>query len=109
MDVLETIKDSIDAMKMALADDFSHRATFEQSARERMRKFQEVDDEDFRQASKLLKQFLLDCEKHAQKLDKLSVKENLYEDALKKAKQSHEVEFCLRKLAEIEKEKRTFT
>ena len=61
--------------------------------------------------SRLFKNFLKDCYKHSQKLNKLEQKELLYENALRGVNTTnamHSREFILKKLQEIDTDKTKF-
>jgi len=100
---------TISGLKVILSEDFSSRREIEEKVKLKLSKLELLDDdEEAIEASRLLKSFLSECEKHSKKLNKLELKESIYEDALRGTQAQHQREFILRKLEEIDKEKQTF-
>lgn len=108
--LVESTKENINAFKIVLADDFSARAAIEAKVKQRIEDLKLIfdDEPDAVEAAKLYRLFLLECEKHANKLAKLEQKEQIYESTLRGASPNQRP-FILKKLEEIDKEKQTFT
>jgi len=107
--MINETRNTIEGFKVLLADDFSSRREIEESVKEEIADLELLNDEESVQAVNLYKQFLLDCEKHAKKLSKLQLKETIYEDALKGATSDFQRDFVLKKLEEIDKDKKIFS
>lgn len=109
MKITENTKVVLDGLKTLLEEDFSARQEIENKVRQKI-EFLELleDDEDAIAANKLLKKFLEECEKHSKKIDKLQKKESIWESALVKTNNEQNRRIILEKLAEIDKDKKTF-
>jgi hypothetical protein len=109
MSLVENTRNTISGLKVILSEDFSSRREIEEKVKLKLSKLELLDDdEEAVQASRLLKDFLIECDRHSKKLNKLELKESIYEDALRATQAQHQREFILRKLEEIDKEKQTF-
>jgi hypothetical protein len=109
MSLVENTRNTISGLKVILAEDFSSRREIEEKVKLKLGKLELLDDdEEAVEASTLLKNFLIECQKHSKKLNKLELKESIYEDALRGTQAQHQREYILRKLEEIDKEKQTF-
>lgn len=110
MSLVENTRNSISGLKELLADDFSSRSEIEQKVKQKIGSLELLDDDDEAvEAIKLLNNFLVECERFAKKLSKLQLKESIYEDALKATQAEQHRDFILKKLEEIDKEKRQFS
>jgi len=107
--MIENTKNTIAGLKIILAEDFSSRREIEEKIKIKLSKLELLDDDDEAiEASRLLKNLLIECQNHSKKLNKLELKESIYEDALRGTQAQHQREYILRKLEEIDKEKQTF-
>ena len=112
MSLIEKTLQSIEGLQLLVVDDFSAKIEIEKKVKEKIEKLELLDDDDEAiEAIRLLKNFLKDCYKHSQKLNKLEQKELLYENALRGVSRNtamHSREFILKKLQEIDTEKTKF-
>lgn len=107
--ILENTRNVISGMKTLLEDDLSARNEIENKVKDKIEKLSLLDDDEDAIASvKELNKFLIDCEKYSRKVDKLQLKESIYETALVKTNNEHNRQIILAKLAEIDKDKKTF-
>jgi len=107
--IVENTRNTISGLKVILADDFKSRREIEEKVKAQISELELLDDDnDAIESVRLLKNFLVDCEKHSRKLNKLELKESIYEDALSKSNAEHQRSFILSKLEEIKKEKFIF-
>jgi hypothetical protein len=107
--ILQNTKSTIEGLIVLLEEDFSSRSEIEEKVKLKIEHLELLDDDD--EAIKsvaILKKFLSDCEKHSKKLNKLQLKESIYEDALRKTNADHNRTIILEKLSEIGKEKQKF-
>ena len=109
MNIFKNTESVIIGLKTLLEDDFSARQEIENKVRQKIEVLELLDDdEDAIAANKLLKKFLEECEKHSKKIDKLQKKESIWESALVKTNNEQNRRIILDKLAEIDKDKKTF-
>lgn len=112
MSLIEKTKQSIEGLQLLVVDDFSAKSEIEKKVKEKIEKLELLDDDNEAiEAIRLFKNFLKDCYKHSQKLNKLEQKELLYENALRGVNTTnamHSREFILKKLQEIDTDKTKF-
>lgn len=109
MSLVEKTRNTISGLKVLLADDFSSRREIEEKVKLKIEQLELLDDDEAAiESVQMLRSFLIECNNHAKKINKLELKESIYEDALRGAKAEHQREFIIRKLSEIDNEKQTF-
>lgn len=109
MSLIEKTKQSIEGLQLLVVDDISTKSEIEKKVKEKIEKLELLDDDDDAvEAVRLLKNFLKDCDKQSQKLNKLEQKEMLYENALRGTTSVQQREFILKKLQEIDTDKTKF-
>ena len=109
MSITENTRNTITGFEILLAEDFTYRREFEQKLQAEATDLSLIDeDEDAKEAIQLIKAFFLKCNMHFKKLNKLELKESLYEDALRNTQALQQREFILTKLEEISNDKKTF-
>jgi hypothetical protein len=109
VNIFKNTESVIIGLKTLLEDDFSARQEIENKVRQKIEVLELLDDdEDAIAANKLLKRFLQECENHSKKIDKLQIKESIWESALVKTNNEQNRRIILDKLAEIDKDKKTF-
>jgi len=109
MNLVEKTTNTISGFKFILSEDFSFKNEIEEKVKVKLSKLKIFDDdEEAIEASRLLKNFLIECQNHSKKLNKLELKESIYIDAFSGTQAQHQREYILRKLEEIDKEKQTF-
>jgi alcohol dehydrogenase YqhD (iron-dependent ADH family) len=107
--ITENTRNTITGFEILLAEDFSLRKEFEQKLQAEVNDLSLIDDdEDAKEAIRLIKEFFTKCNEHAKKLNKLQLKESVYEDALRNTQAQPQREFILTKLEEISNEKKIF-
>lgn len=109
--MIESIKSSIEGFKLLITDDFSCYSDVTTRAENKIKSLEilaEENDEEAIEGIKLLKTFLHECGKYAEKMNKLQQKETLYEETLRKIQSPAQKEFVLKKLEQIEAEKKKF-
>ena len=75
MSLVENTRNTISGLKVLLAEDFSSRREIEEKVKLKLGKLELLDDdEEAVEASTLLKNFLIECQKHSKKLNKLELK-----------------------------------
>lgn len=108
MSILDNTRSTIDGFKLLLADDFSSRREVEADVKTDIENFSLLDDDNEAiESIKLYKIFLSEIESHSKKLNKLELKEKLYEDTLTNAREDKR-DFILGVLKDINKQKHTF-
>lgn len=109
MSLVENTRNTISGLKVILAEDFSSRREIEETIKKEIEELELLgSDEDALESISLFKSFFVDCDKHAKKLNKLELKESIYEDALRGTQAQQQREYILRKLEEIDNEKQNF-
>lgn len=108
MSILDNTRSTINGFKVLLADDFSSRREVENDIKSEMEELSLLDDDaEAIESVNLYKAFLSDIERHAKKINKLELKEKLYEDTLTTAREDKR-DFILGVLKDINKDKHTF-
>lgn len=109
MKIAENTQAVIEGLKSLLEDDITAKQEIENKVRQKIETLELLDDDDDAiEAKKLLVKFLHDCDKYSKKVDKLQLKESIYETALVNTKNEQNRSLILQKLAEIDKDKKTF-
>lgn len=109
MSILDNTRSTIDGFKVLLEDDFSSRREVEDSVKNQIDELSLLDDDaEAVESVRLYKNFLSDIERHSKKLNKLELKEKIYEDTLETAKEDKR-DFILGVLKDIKKDKHTFS
>lgn len=109
MKISENTQAVIDGLKTLLEDDISAKQEIEAKVKQKIETLELLDDdEDAIAAKNLLVKFLHECERYSKKVDKLQLKESIYETALVNTKNEQNRRIILQKLAEIDKDKKTF-
>lgn len=107
--ILQNTEAIVLGLKTLLEDDISSKQEIETKVRQKIETLELLDDDDDAiAAKKVLQKFLQDCDKYSRKVDKLQIKESIYENALINTKNEQNRRIILDKLAEIDKDKKTF-
>jgi hypothetical protein len=109
MSLVEKTKISIYGLQVLIAEDYSSKQEIEEKVKAKISNLQLLDDDDeAKESIKLLQSFLKDCVEQGKKINKLELKESIYEDALRKSNSPHSREFILQKLQNIDTDKTKF-
>ena len=107
MSLVEKTKSSIYGLQVLIAEDYSSKQEIEQKIKAKIINLQLLDDDnEARESIKLLKSFLLDCVQQGKKINKLELKESIYEDALRNSNSPQSRK--LQKLEDIDTDKNKF-
>jgi hypothetical protein len=109
MSLVEKTKSSIYGLQVLIAEDYSSKQEIEQKIKAKIINLQLLDDDnEARESINLLQAFLKDCVQQGKKINKLELKESIYEDALRNTNSTHTREFILKKLQDIDTDKTKF-
>lgn len=109
MSLVEKTKASIYGLQVLIADDFATKADIEAKVMAKISNLELLDDDsEAKESIKLLQEFLKDCNRQSKKINKLELKESIYEDALRNTTSPHSREYILKKLEEIDTDKTKF-
>ena len=109
MSLVEKTKASIYGLQVLIAEDYSSKQEIEQKIKAKIINLQLLDDDnEARESIKLLKSFLLDCVQQGKKINKLEIKEAIYEDALRNSNSPQSRKLILQKLEDIDTDKNKF-
>lgn len=100
---------SIYGLQVLIAEDYSSKQEIEEKVKAKISNLQLLDDDsEARESIKLLQSFLKDCTAQGKKINKLELKESIYEDALRSSTNEHSRKFILQKLQDIDTDKTKF-
>jgi hypothetical protein len=109
MSLVDKTKASIYGLQVLIAEDYSSKQEIMDKVKAKISNLQLLDDDiEAIESINLLQAFLKDCIEQGKKINKLDLKESIYEDALRSSNNPHTREFILKKLQNIDTDKTKF-